>query len=157
MIVRIAFFAIFFYLFCLKVNAQQKKIQSINEDSYTLPCYFTVNPKIVNLPDSFRLKQRNYKMLFDLDCYFDSLGNVMEIIPFEIFIMDKSNGELIQKFIYRIGWEDSAINISKAEAERYVTWVKKALPQIVHLRRSPFRCDEKRTNRIIRSIELRLE
>ncbi|MBS1745534.1 MAG: hypothetical protein JST21_05140 [Bacteroidetes bacterium] len=149
--------AIFFLFFCIKVNAQKNNSPSINEDTYTLPSYYTEQPNIVNLPDSFCFKQKGYNGFFLVTGNFDTCGNLLEILPQHLFVKNKSTDLIVKEYMYWKGWEDSALNISKAEAERYVMWAQKALPQIVHLRRSPFRCDEKQTNKIVRGIELRLE
>jgi hypothetical protein len=150
-------FVVLFLHYCINVNAQQNNSKQFVEDAYRLPCYISEHPKIITLPDSFNYKQKMYYAIFYVTSYFDSSGNLLKIYPQQLLIKNKITNDLMQGYIYWKGWEDSAINISKTEIERYATWTEKALPQYVCLRRSPFRCDEAKTNRIVRMLELRLE
>ncbi len=123
------------------------------------PCFQTEYPKIINLPDSFGFKQKKYSAILDVDCYFDSIGNVLEIIPFKISIKNKETGKWTQEFIFRKGWEDSAINMSKEEADKYAAWAVKELPLVTKIKRyTPnIKCTQVITNRNVYVLDYNLE
>lgn len=156
-IFTIIFLLCFFGSSCV----HQKLIQ--NDDLYPahsiIPCFQSEHPTIINLPDSFEFSQNSYTAFFYTSMYFDSLGNALEMIPFQLFIKNKITGKLLKEFVYRESWEDSAINITKYEAMRYVIWAEKALPLVTKLKRYPpnIKCNEKITNRIVRMLEYKLE
>ena len=150
------------YLACCQIRCYTQKATKVEEVKYHqnfIPCFISEVPKVINLPDSFQFKEKNYFAIFHVTVYFDSLGNTIEIIPFQLSIKNKITKKVINEFIYRKGWEDSAINITKVEAMRYVIWAEKALPLVTKLKRYPsnIKCNEKITNRIGRALEYRLE
>jgi hypothetical protein len=123
------------------------------------PCFYVETPRVINLPDSFNFKEKKYYAIFDITCYFDSTGNILEILPQQIYIKNSITNNIEKEFFYWKGWEDSAINMTKQEGVRYVDWIQKELPLIARLKRYPadYKCIEQKNNRIGEILDYRLE
>ena len=147
---------------CCEVSCYSQQASKDKQAQYQhdfMPCFISEAPKVINLPDSFQFKEKNYFAYFHVTFYFDSLGNVLETIPQQLYIKNKTSDKLEKKYSYWTGWEDSAINMTTEEAMRYANWAKEALPSVTKLKRYPpnIKCNEKITNRISRALEYRLE
>lgn len=84
---------------------------------------------------------------------------MLKLEPFQLSVKNEISNKWVQEFIYRKGWEDSAINICQKEAMRYVYWAEKTLPLLTKLKRFPlqYECTEKITNWIIQPLQYKLE
>jgi hypothetical protein len=139
----------------LQINCKAQ----LQEPLSPAPCFISEIPKVITLPDSFNLKKPHFIAIFYASCYFDSLGNILEILPQHILIKNIATNEPVKEYYYWKGWEDSAINMSNKEAVKYAAWAMKELPRLTKMKRYPpnIKCTEKITNRNVHTLDYRLE
>lgn len=148
-----------FLILCISCSGSKNVLEEIHPTHSIIPCYYTEYPQIIDLPDSFNFKKQNYYGLLYFTGYFDTLGNLIELVPQQLYIKNMFTQLVEKKYTFWNGWEDSSKNITKAEAMRYVIWAQKELPLITKLKRFPlnWKCNEPVSNRIGKNLEYALE
>ena len=87
-------------LVCCQISCYIQKATKVKEVKYPqnfMPCFISEVPKVINLPDSFQFKEKNYFAIFHVTVYFDSMGNVLETVPQQLYVKNKVSDILEKK------------------------------------------------------------
>ncbi len=136
------FFNLSALLFVLQISCYSQKSGHANGEQVFAPCFHVEQPKVIQLPDSLKLKGGVF-ISFQLTCFYDSLGAILKLVPQVLFIQNGTS--TIGKYFFWKNWQDRSVNVKQIDANTYADWAKAELPRIIRIVRYPsnIRCTQK--------------